>query len=112
MRHILIFMIVFLFSSSVNAKILKSDFMCLNTIEQNRLLESSYLTSFYFLGSAINQNSKIALKEIYSCMKDRDISWLRKTYLSFQEKYPSMASEFSQNLKHAIAWKCGLLTIE
>jgi len=102
--------VLFIISTDSSADISKSDFMKLNKEEQNRLLESSYQTSYYFISHFVDNSTKQAPRDMYACMRDRNVIWLRNTYVEFQTKYPEMATMFSQNLKHAIAWKCGLLT--
>jgi len=86
--------------------------MNLSAKEQDRLLLQSYLTANYLLAiSGVNdESSKSGPREMFACMKDRDIPWIRKTYKEYAQKHPTMAKHFSQNLSQSIAWKCGLLS--
>jgi len=114
MKQIILGIVILIVSINVNAEILKSDFMKLNTNEQNRMLQSSYSTANTLLAlTGIGDLSTASgPREMFACMKDRGTPWLRKIYFEFQDKHPEMATKFSQNISFAIAWKCGLISFE
>ena len=89
-------------------------FLQLDAAEQDRILIASYNSSTVMLAMGMDEDGKLGPVKMSACLKDRELGWLRKTFLEYISKYYSkhnLSPIFGANFVHSMAWKCGFLTI-
>jgi len=90
-----------------------ADFDRLPPQEQDRILDTTKtaVSVTLFFAQQGEGGSKRAA-DFSSCLRDRDIDWLRKSIREYVAEFGPVATSIGAAVAHTLAWKCGYLRTE
>ncbi len=103
--------------TAASAPITVTEFQKLPIKEQDRILEAtkdalSVAVFFLQLGDE-REGKKTLATEFNSCLKDRDVDWVRKSFREYVAEFgDNIGTTAGGSITHTLMWKCGYLQLE
>ena len=114
MKYILTIAFFFIAAGVAAEDLTIQEFSQLSENDQDTIFSASYQTATVLLafGGTGSGEGKLAPEKMAACLRERNVIWLRQTFIEYTTLHSEMTSDFGGAFAQSMAWKCGVLVFK